>query len=103
MKEQLKCTKCDYSCKRNITLKKHCHTKHPTENEASGNTESESEWEYDLFQLEIVSDEEVYVCNLCDEGLDSEHEVKEHLKAGVRKVDIADSSAIGQNVFRRTN
>ena len=86
LKEHLKCTKCDYSCKRNITLKKHFHTKHPIENEASGDTESESEGEYDLFQLEIVSDEEVYVCNLCDEGLDSEHEVKEHLKEKHKKV-----------------
>ena len=59
---------------------------HIIENEASGYTESESEGDYDLFQLEIVSDEEVYVCNLCDEGLDSEHEVKEHLKEKHKKV-----------------
>ena len=37
-------------------------------------------------QLEIVSDEEVYVCNLCDEGLDSEHEVRKHLKETHKKV-----------------
>ena len=43
-------------------------------------TESESEAEFDLFQLEIVSDKEVYACNLCNEGFDSKYEVKEHLK-----------------------
>ena len=45
-------------------------------NEASGkvpcDNECESEGEFDLFQLEMVNDEEMYVCNLCDEGLDSE-------------------------------
>ena len=48
-------------------------------------TESESEGDFDLFQLEIVSDEEVYVCNLCNEGLDSAHEVKEHIKETHKK------------------
>ena len=59
-------------------------------NEVSGNItrddESESEGELDLFQLEVVSDEEVYVCNLCDEGLDSEAELREHLKKKHNKV-----------------
>ena len=63
--------------------KNHCH------NELSGKETSdninESEGKYDLFQLEVVSDEEVYVCNLCDEGLDSEAEVKEHLKSKHKK------------------
>ena len=58
-------------------------------NEVSGNLtrddESESEGEFDLFQLEVVSDEEVYVCNLCDEGLDSEAEIREHLKEKHKK------------------
>ena len=59
-------------------------------NEVSGNItrddESESEGELDLFQLEVVSDEEVYVCNLCDEGSDSEAEIREHLKQKHKKV-----------------
>ena len=49
-------------------------------NEASGkvtsDNEGESEGEFDFFQLEVVIDKEVYVCNLFDEGLDSEAEVK---------------------------
>ena len=39
-----------------------------------------------FFQLEIVSDEEIYVCNLGDEGLSSEYEVKKHLKKTNKKV-----------------
>ena len=60
-KEQIKCLECEYSCNKKITLKKHINTKHQITNEALSNTESESEGEFDLFQLEIVSDEEVYV------------------------------------------
>ena len=85
-KEQLKCSECEYSCNKKITLKKHKNTKQQITNETLGNTESESEGEFDLFQLEIVSDEEVYVCNLCDEGLDSEPEVRKHLKVNNKKV-----------------
>ena len=76
-KEYMKCSECEYSSDSKITLKKHINKKkHQIRNKG----ESESEGEYDLFQVEIVSDEEVYVCYLCDEGLDSEDEVKKHLK-----------------------
>jgi trehalose/maltose hydrolase-like predicted phosphorylase len=51
-----------------------------------GDNESESDGEYDLFQLEVVSDEEVYCCNICNKGFDSEEEVKEHLKLSHKKV-----------------
>ena len=78
-KEHIKCSECEYICNRKTTLKKHINTKHQITNEASGDAESESKWEFDFFRLKIVSDEEVYECNLCDEGLDSEYEVKEHL------------------------
>ena len=42
----------------------------------------------DLFQLEVVSDEEVYACNLCDKGFDSEAEVKGHLKKTIKSSGI---------------
>ena len=84
-KEHIKCSQCEYSCDSQSTLKKHVNTKHQITKEASSDAESESEGEYDLFQLEIVSDEEVYVCNLCDEGFYSEYEVKKHLKELLRK------------------
>ena len=47
---------------------------------------SESEEELDLFQLEVVSDKVVYVCNICDKGFDSEAKVKGHLKETHNKV-----------------
>ena len=53
---------------------------------SDSDTKSESEGEFDLFQLEVVSDEEVFACNLCNEGFDSEDEVKEHLKQSHKKV-----------------
>ena len=81
-KEYINWYECENSCDSKITLKKHINQKHQITNKA----ESESDGEYDLFQLEIVSDEEVYVCNLCDEGLDSENEVKKHLKETQKKV-----------------
>ena len=61
-------------------------TNHPILNEELGDTKSESEEELDLFQMKIVSDEEVYICNLCDEGFDSEAEVKGHLQETHKKV-----------------
>ena len=46
-KEQIKCSECEYSCNKNITLKKDINTKHQITNEALSNTESESEGEFD--------------------------------------------------------
>ena len=34
----------------------------------------------DYFQLEFVDGEPLFVCNVCDEGLDSETEVKQHIQ-----------------------
>ena len=34
----------------------------------------------DYFQLEFVDGENLFVCNVCDEGLDSETEVKQHIQ-----------------------
>ena len=55
-------------------------------NGCNESSESESEEELDLFQLEVVSGEEVYICNLCDEGLDSEAEIREHMRQKHKKV-----------------
>ena len=66
-KYHIKCSKCKYSCKRKETLKKHNNTKHQYKSEESYETSKEYEEVLDLFHLEVVSDEEVYICNLCDE------------------------------------
>ena len=71
---------------RREALKKHINTKHQYKSEEPCDTSSESKDELDLFQLEVVRDEEVYICTLCDEGFDSESEVKDHLKKTHRKV-----------------
>ena len=33
----------------------------------------------DYFQIEFVDGEPVFACNICDEGFDSEPEIKEHI------------------------
>ena len=34
----------------------------------------------DYFQIEIVDGETVFVCNICNEGLDNEQEITKHIK-----------------------
>ena len=34
----------------------------------------------DYFQIEIVDGETVYVCNICNEGLDNKNEITKHIK-----------------------
>ena len=34
----------------------------------------------DYFQIEIVDGETVFVCNICNEGLDNEQEITTHIK-----------------------
>ena len=74
---KLKCDKCEFVCQREITLSKHINTKHAEEN-------SETEYDYmrednDFFQVEIVENEAVYACNMCDEGFDTMDEIKKHI------------------------
>ena len=41
--------------------------------------EDESEW--DLFQIEVGNGDIVWACNLCDQGLDCNKEMQEHMKS----------------------
>ena len=34
----------------------------------------------DYFQIEIVEGETVYVCNICNKGLDNENEITKHIR-----------------------
>ena len=36
--------------------------------------------ENDMFQMEIVENETVYACNICDQGFETSEEVKKHIK-----------------------
>ena len=38
-----------------------------------------SEGVQDLFQIEVLEGEEVFACNVCDEGFDKEDEVSNHI------------------------
>ena len=53
---------------------------------AKGDLESESEGELDFFELEVVSDKEVFACTFCNKVVESEDEVKKHLKQSHNKV-----------------
>ena len=33
----------------------------------------------DLFQIEIIEGEEVYACNVCDEGFDRKDKIRRHI------------------------
>ena len=35
---------------------------------------------YDLCQMEILGSEEVYACNVCNEGYDTDGKVKKHIE-----------------------
>ena len=87
-----KCKDCDYICENELTMKKHMNTRHPVNPEGSENipTKSGSDQELesldDMFQIEIVEGETIYACNICDEGLDSDDEVRKHIIANHREV-----------------
>ena len=34
----------------------------------------------DYFQIEVIEGETVFVCNICNEGLDNEMEITKHIK-----------------------
>ena len=83
-KEDIKCSECEFTCERVITLQKHVNTKHQRILEPSNNnndeSDSESEDGRDKFTIEMVNNEEVYACNLCIQGLDYKEEIMNHLK-----------------------
>ena len=33
----------------------------------------------DLFQLEVLDGDQIYACNVCDQGFDIENEIKKHI------------------------
>ena len=87
----IKCEKCGYSCKNEITFRKHMTTKHPALPEVPDNFEdiekntNEINYEAQLedidecFQIEIFNGEQVFACNICDEGFDNDDEIRKHI------------------------
>ena len=100
----IKCSDCDYKCTKEVTIKKHMNRIHSDLQEKSDknitleiseenikNKNEKEDKEYledvdDYFQIEIVDGETVYACIICDEGLDSVEEVRNHVKDEHREV-----------------
>ena len=75
MKNQ--CPKCEFECEREITMNKHTNTKHSEE--AICNKYEHMLNENDMFPMEIVEGQEVFACNICDDGFDFIVEVNKHI------------------------
>ena len=59
---------------------KHINTKHPIQNvETPDDKSSGLEGIDDMFQIEYLEGEQVYACNICDEGFDEESEIRGHI------------------------
>ena len=56
------------------------------EHDEESDNESVEESEQDLFQIEMVNNEMVWACNLCDEGFDSSEELNKHMLQEHQKV-----------------
>ena len=82
-----KCDKCDFAGDTELSFKKHINTKHPIQNNEEHEIKSIRidctldgiEGIEDLFQMEILDGEEIYACNVCDQGFDREDEIKKHV------------------------
>ena len=77
----IKYLKCLFSCKNTNTFQKHMNTKHPhgetddiehVNEEVTDENEAEEKDDVSLYSIEMVNGEPVFVCNLCDEGLDND-------------------------------
>ena len=85
---ELKCCQCEFYGKTKVQLKKHKKTKHATEHveamfqEEGDLTKTDCEFEgiEDMFKIEIMDGEQVYVCNVWNEGFDQDAEVKKNIE-----------------------
>ena len=78
---ELKCDKCDFIAKTLVTLKKHVNTKHPhlvTEHKYQ-EEDIVLNCVQELFQIEALEGEQVFACNVCNEGFDIEDNVRKHI------------------------
>ena len=89
----IKCSDCVLKCTKEVTMKKHLKSdkniilENSKENIKNNNEKEDKEYlEDDYFQIEIVNGETVYACTICDEGLDSVEEVRNHVKDEHREV-----------------
>ena len=84
---ELKCDECDFVGNTDLSIKKHVNTEHSIQNiEEQENNSSKTDCTIDgiegiedMFQLEILDGEQVYACNFCDQGFDTEDEIRNHI------------------------
>ena len=87
---EFECEMCNSICKKENTLIKHMNTKHSVKSKIPVNIDESEEHiesndnfrEEELenwFQTEIIDNEVVYICNLCDEGFGNHDTVKKHM------------------------
>ena len=51
----------------------------------------------DHYQIEVLNGEQVYACNICDEGFDTEDELKKHISVDHKDVLIEISEKIDED------
>ena len=91
-----KCNKCDFAGHTEVSFKKHMNTKHPLQNNVESEVKSMNkdctlegfEGIEDLFQIEVLDGEEIYACNVCNEGFDREDEIMKHISDDHKEIVI---------------
>ena len=83
----LKCDNCDFVCETEMSMMNHIDSKHLFQNIERKEINSTKrdcslagiEGIEDLFQLEVLDGEDIYACNVCDQGFDRENKIKKHI------------------------
>ena len=91
--EEFKCKKCGYVGKTDVSLKKHINTRHPHDTVESSSAEINLHEVAcvlscidDLFQMEIVEGEQLYACNVCDEGFEKSDQIRNHIENNHKEI-----------------
>ena len=94
-----KCSECGFVGNTQVSLKKHVNTKHAPLNKETRNIEENTMLQDidDNYQVEILHSEQVYACNICDEGCDTEDEVKKQISVNHKDVLIEISEKINED------
>ena len=84
---EFKCEKCGYVGKTDVSLNKHINTRHTHDTVESSSAEIKLHevacvlsFIDDLFQMEIVEGEQLYACNVCDEGVEKFDQIRNHIE-----------------------
>ena len=110
-----KCEKCNFMCVGDVTMKKHLNTKHGSLQKDNAEHDSKEEVNKesldadleDFFQIEVVDGETLYVCNICNEGVDNENMIKIHMHENHEEfenhIQDSDKHADAENIEEKTD